>query len=737
MPQTSLPIFQEGDIAINEKLSYRKEDGCIWYYNWAMPVFHHAEDDLQSFRMITAQFYVNGGATQAEICRAFGIPPVSMKRAVKRLREGGSKAFFAEPRRRGPAVLTAEVIKEVQSMLDEGQKCNDIADELTIKRDTLRKAVTSGRLHKQPDSKKKLEVTSRSERSIGDATAPLGMGATNTLERVMASLGKLEQPVSPKFSANCDIEHAGVICALPALIACGLLRHCEKYFSLPKGYYGLHSIFCLLAFLALLRVKSIEQVRYETPGEWGKLLGLDRIPEVRTLREKIRKLAIQGSPQEWSFALCKDWMQSDNESSHILYVDGHVRVYHGSQTKLPRHYVARERLCLQATVDYWVNAMDGQPFFLVNKVVDPGLIKTLEGDIVPKLLELVPDQPTSVELDANPLLHRFTIVFDREGYSPDLFCRLRNNHRIAIISYRKGKFENWPLDEFTNTEVTLSDGNVVNIMLAERGVFLAGKIWVREVRKLTSSGKQISILSTNYLIDLRRIAVAMFARWSQENFFRYMRQHYCLDRLIDYRLDDVPDDTKVVNPKYREVSNQIRRKAGSLGRKRVEYAAISLKGDIEKKLVETYQTKKADLKEQIEQLEEELNVLKDSRKNLEKHILFTDLPEEEKFKQLATPTKHFVDTIKMVAYRAETAMTHELREAMSRQDDRRSLLRSIYRATADILPCPDEKVLMIRLHHLANPAEDRAALILMQKLNATETRFPGSDFRLIFELVSK
>jgi len=91
------------------------------------------------------------------------------------------------------------------------------------------------------------------------------------------------------------------------------------------------------------------------------------------------------------------------------YCDGHVRVYHGEKTPLPRHYVARERLCLRATVDYWVNAMDGQPFLYVNKEVDPGLIATIKNDVVPWLQQLAPKtgraRTTAGRRSPRPLVH--------------------------------------------------------------------------------------------------------------------------------------------------------------------------------------------------------------------------------------------------------------------------------------------------------------------------------------------
>jgi transposase-like protein len=147
MPQTELPFFPEGVTHITPLLAFRKEDGRVTYFNGSMPVFVHEEGDLASFRMITAQFCVNGNAKQAEIARAFGVPKISLKRAVKRYREEGPRGFYAPRKRRGPAVLTPAVLAEAQPLLDEGLETAQVADRLGIKRDTLSKAVRAGRLH--------------------------------------------------------------------------------------------------------------------------------------------------------------------------------------------------------------------------------------------------------------------------------------------------------------------------------------------------------------------------------------------------------------------------------------------------------------------------------------------------------------------------------------------------------------------------------------------------------------
>ncbi|PYY10816.1 MAG: hypothetical protein DMG69_05670 [Acidobacteria bacterium] len=117
----------------------------------------------------------------------------------------------------------------------------------------------------------------------------MGYATTRTLERVAAAIGVLESaPI--EFESTRDVAAGGVLLAVPALLAQGLLRHRPQSYQLPKGFYGIDSIFLLLALMALTCIGSVEQLRYQAPGEWGKVLGLDRIPEVRTLREKIERL---------------------------------------------------------------------------------------------------------------------------------------------------------------------------------------------------------------------------------------------------------------------------------------------------------------------------------------------------------------------------------------------------------------------------------------------------------------
>jgi prepilin-type processing-associated H-X9-DG protein len=554
------------------------------------------------------------------------------------------------------------------------------------------------------------------------------------LDRVAAALGTLHgAPI--EFELVADVPDGGVLFGLPALLESGLLAHSREIFSMPEGYYPLESIFLLFALMALARIGSLEALRYAAPGEWGKLLGLDRIPEVRTLRGKLSAFCSQeGLAQRWSHTLAREWMEAEPESAAVLYVDGHVRIYHGGLTPLPRRYIARQRLCLRGTTDYWVNAMDGRPFFVVTRSVDPGLLTVLREQIVPQLKIDVPAQPDEQALARDPLLSRFTVVFDREGYSPDFFAEL-HQERIAVLTYHKFPKDLWPSQEFEPREVTLVHGEKVLMHLAERGVSLSNGLWVREVRRLTEKGHQTSILSTDYRSDLTQAAASMFARWCQENFFKYMRQHFGLDRLIEYGTQPLPETTKVVNPQWRLLESQLRSQRALLSRELCRFADIQLPADLDPRPLEACERKKGELQVAIESRRLEIEQLKAKRRTLDKHIPIKDLSETQRFSQLKLEKKHFIDTIKLIAYRAETAMAQIAREPMHRLDDARALMRQLYRTAADLIPDQINNTLTVRLHPLTANVHDQAIRHLCDELNATETLFPGTNLRLVYQII--
>jgi hypothetical protein len=701
--------------------------------------------------MFSAQLCVQGACTQAEIIRAFGVSKNSVLRSVAKYRAEQIDGFYRPRKGRGPSVMTAEVSSRAQELLDGGRSRKETAEELGIKYDTLRKAIEGGRVRaptggseasgESTGSCARRGGSDKSERSEVDASAAVEMGVacTRPCERVFAATGRLPDGASTQFQLCRDVTYGGVLCALPALAVNGLFDHLD---TLPvlSGYYRKLHIIVLLAYMALCRIKAVEQLQYERPGELGKLMGLDRIPEVRCLRKKLSELSGQDAADRWAAVLSKQWMEQNPESTGVLYVDGHVRLYHGKQTKLPRRYIARQRLCLRGTTDYWVNDALGLPFFFVERPVDHGLLEALQNDIVGRLLKDVANQPTAEQLKADRYLSRFVIIFDREGYSPAFFRRMWEQHRISCITYHKYPKQLWPHSWFRPTEVRMPAGEVVSMKLAEMGSRIGSRadgLWVREVRKLTASGHQISLISSVYGSLAMEDAARLFSRWSQENFFAYMMQHFAIDALNEYRTEEIPETNRpVVNPARRELDRRYRSANSKLTRCLLRFAALTLHPQSEGPEIEKWERQKADVQEQIDQWEREVSTLKDRRNETPKHLAWEDLPDADKFERLAPSRKRLTDTVKLVAYRAETALATIVREKLSHTGEARSLIRDLLRSDADLSPDEAAQTLQVRVHGLANPRSNRAIRHLLDQLNAAEFTYPGTTFRLVYTLVN-
>lgn len=767
LAQALLPLVQEGATRISDRISVVRENQLWTYFTGTAPVFEHREGDRLAFRMITAQLVCMGLCQQADITRTFGVAKSTVQRSVKLYHQEGVAGFYRPRKTRGATVMTDDITAQAEELLSGGASRREVADQLSIPYDTLRKAINQGRLHEPARPKSSTAASDqgndgsakeqasnlpstaeldappaasdKSERSVADATAEMGVACTRPVERVLASVGLLQG--APTEFENCrDVSFGGVLCALPALTANGLFEHLQKTFPSLGGYYTTLQVVTLLAYMALCRIKTVEQLQYEAPGELGKLMGLDRIPEVRCLRKKVAQLAKDDAPETWAGLLSQQWLQANPDLAGTLYVDGHVRLYHGKQTQLPRRYVSRERLCLRGTTDYWTNDALGQPFFRVERPIDHGMLEALKSDIVPRLLKEVPGQPTKEELKDNPYRCRFVLVFDREAYSPVFFKEMWQENRIACITYHKYPKEPWPQEEFVETQVTLPRGETLTMKLAERGSWIGSKadgLWVREVRKLTASGHQTSLISSAYEQLALEDAAGIFSRWSQENFFRYMMQHYAIDLLSEYKTEEIPGTNRpVVNPRWRKLDNSFRSLKSKLQRKHAAFAAHTLHPETEDAdTVKKWEERKSELLESIEQFEHDLDEVTQKRKDTPKHLKWDELPEEDKFERLAPSRKRLIDTVKMIAYRAETAMTEIVQESLTRDDDARALLRDLFRSEADLSPDLKESVLKIGLHPMANPRFNRAIQHLLDELNNAELTYPGTTLKMVYTLV--
>ena len=450
MAQVLLPLIPDGATSVNECLSIVREDGQWTYFYGLHPVFAHGERDRRSFRMFSAQLVVRGMCKQADIVGTFGVSKNSVKRSVKKYREGGIEVFYRARQGRGGTVMKPAVITRAQALLDRGCSRTEAASELGIKYDTLRKAIEQGRL-RQPSQGEKAKrdfavsksdtASDKSARSLVDAVAEMGTACTRPDERVLAALGLLDGAPT-RFETCRDVSFGGVLCALPALAENGLFRHLPRLPSL-SGYYSTLHVIILLAYMALCRIKTVEQLQYEPPGELGKLLGLDRVPEVRCLRRKLAALSEDDAPQHGPGCCPETGWRASRTGRHL------VRRRACSPLSWPSNRAA-PTLCLPPAV---VSAGDHR--LLGQRCSGPAVLCGRTADRpwafggVAQRHRAASAQGCSRPADrggaqGDRYRSRFVILFDREGYSPEFFKEMWQTHRIACITYHKYPKNDWP-----------------------------------------------------------------------------------------------------------------------------------------------------------------------------------------------------------------------------------------------------------------------------------------------------
>jgi hypothetical protein len=728
--------FPEGASAIGETLRILKKEGTVTYFVGGDNYFSHPENDTPSQRFALATLMLNGHVRPCDLEeQPLCIPHRTLMNWCKQLREKGSSSFYQPPPLKKPRVMTHERAEECGRLLSEGISPSDVSKKVGIDVSTLRKAIKRGAVSpskKKENSPEKEVGTTKTERSRADAEAASGMGTacTRANERVAAAVG-LAENAAARFERSLDVEMGGLLVGLPGLCANGLLSGIGKHLHLPNGFYSVLHILLTLAFMALGRIRRPEALRHVPPGELGKVIGLDRVPEVRTLREKITHLATTGNPGAWMKALSQMWMEQEPEEAGYLYVDGHIRVYNGDKAFLPRRFVSRERLCLRGTTDYWVNDAVGRPFFVISKAVTDGLAATLLSDILPELLKTVPQQPTEAELAADPLLHRFVVVFDREGATHSLLSALWEK-KVGAITYRKNVKDLWAENEFVKQEVPIPGGGNTSMKLATRLSTIATKdasLPVVEVRRLTDTGHQTAVITTAQHLGKPVIAGRMFARWCQENFFAYMMEHYEIDGLVQYGAESIPGTLMVVNPTWRNLDKAVRAALSSVRKFQAKLGAekkIDSGAEIQQKSEHLHDIQTAQI---------ELERLRIERKKTPKKVQVDSLPENQRPTQLLPLNKQLSDTVKMIAYRTETALVAILRRYLAKEEEARALIRELFVSSADIEPDEANKTLTIRIHRMACPAHDKAIASLLHELSEMQFCHPETGAKMIFGLV--
>jgi transposase len=498
-----MPILPEGDLfpeahnpeslrVVNERCLLRQQDGYCLVFVSGVVLAQYVSSDRMTEAYAMVSLVDQGWANQIEVARAFGCSVRTVRRHQQRFETGGLAALGRKdgypP---GRARLAAARQQMVQRLKARGVGQREIARQIGVSEKAVRKLLR--RLGWKAASTIQTELpflesgtadpnlSGSAPAATASGSPVLAQGADPNLstfcatenpvlsydtnpshrctDRLMARLGLLED-APPLFGCATAVTRAGVLLALPVLVASGVFECAQRiYGSLGPAFYGLRTSLLTLLLMALWRIKRPEGLKEYSPQDLGRVLGLDRAPEVKTLRRKLARLAAAGRAAQFGQALAQQRVALRGAALGFLYTDGHVRVYHG-QHALPKAHVTRMRISMPATSDYWVNDMAGDPLFVVTAEANAGLVKILPA-ILGQVRALVGKR-------------RVTVVFDRGGYSPKLFQQILAAG-FDLLTYRKGRHPRIPSKRFHACRTRRDRRTITYVLADQRGAFAQGQ----------------------------------------------------------------------------------------------------------------------------------------------------------------------------------------------------------------------------------------------------------------------
>lgn len=739
---SALPFPHRPGMFVNARCVVHEYDGLRAAMVDASPFHTWEVGDVVGENLFVVQARQAQVATIIELAVALGRSERSLFLAFKQYAEGGAPAVM--PKRRGPPPGTGrDALRDamIRRLHEAGLSGRGIAEQLKTSPLTVTRALARMGLETNVKRQRRLNLALREASAVPADDAPTvaaepaeaaaselsvtaevvwpreepaptsGTGAVRGeadpaevvvpsldpdplnrwIDRLLASQGKLHD-ATPLFASGHDLPYAGVLLAVPGLVASGVLAEARRlYPNIGPAFYGPRTTLVVVILLALLRLKRPEHLKEFAPPDLGRVVGLDRVPEVKTLRRKLHRLA-NGASETLMLAVAQRRLAGREDALGWMYVDGHVRVYSGKE-RLPKAHVTRMRISLPAMQDMWVHDGDGWPVLFVTQEAHPSLASALRP-----VLESVREVTGK---------RAVTLVFDRGGWSPDLFATLVADG-AHVLTYRKGD-----PSEPVSVEMFEPYGGRPDEkpwLLHQASVRLPNGLWVRQITRLVGA-HHTTIITTRQDLPLETLARRMFDRWRQENYFKYMRQEYDMDGLVEYGAEDDDPERDTPNPVWT-------RRDAALRRARGHHKSALARGN---------NPEHADVRETAAVVEE----LRKQRDAVPRRVAAGDL--EQPTKRLPQRMKSLYDGLKTIAWQIETGLFNAVSPYYKRNEEEgRTLITAAFHSKGDLQVT--ERELVVTLAPQSSPHRTRAIAELCKLLDDTATTFPGTHLRLRYRV---
>jgi transposase len=702
-------------------------------------VYAWSARDVPLRRLAAVQLVVNKAARVGDVAAAFGVDAATLWRWGQHLSATGVSGLVSDKRGpKGPSRLSPQVVADITARRAAGTSFRKIATATGVSYTSVRRVCAPAATGPADGSDHDVEHDTG---PVGDELPVLPPPADRDAERAAARWGKLPH-AEPVFTPAARVPLAGLLLAIPALQATGLLPCATQVFGgLRNGFYGLDTMLVEGVLRALAGEPRAEGATRIDPHALGRVLGLDRGPEVKTIRRNITALAGTGRAGELLAAMAAAHVarldQANPDLLAVFYVDGHVRAYQGGR-KVAKTHLSRLKFPAPATVETWVSDASGDPVLVV--MADPGASLAME------LRRLLPDLRRAVGDH-----RRILVGFDRGGWSPALFAHM-DAQGFDVLTWRKGFAENVDPTLFADTAHTDQTGRTHAWRVADTTVDLpVGEhdevFTMRQVTLLVANNKngrsehgqdstrQIHILTTRTDLPVEQVIYRMGSRWRQENYFRYARMHFDLDSHDAYATTDDDPTRMVPNPAKKKAHQQVLAARARYDRAlaATDAALLDAVSPSQGQAVLITNTDHDRLTADLRAAESNLDTAQGAHRAVPARLRLGQVNPGQQV--LDIQTKLISHAIRMAAFNTATALARDIRvhTGYARANhEAHTLIRQALTGSGDI--DPGNGTLTVRLDPLPTQRATTAIAQLCEHLTATQTRYPGTDLTLRYEV---
>ena len=455
---------------------------------------------------------------------------------------------------------------------------------------------------------------------------------------------------------------------------------------------------------------SLEQAKHPDRAQVGPVLGIDVLPELRTLRPRLAAIADGGDPLALQRAFATAMLAAEACTSGVYYVDEHFVPYTGA---LPV----------------------GKGWNTKRRHAEAGRVDTMVCDAASRALCFTAGEPSGLSVSLPATLAelkqitgagaKIMLGFDRGGAYASVFtvCRAEG---VDWITYRRGKLAA-PAGLPVHATLTRASQRIA-VVYADETVTINDYGQCRQITLFEAGTPALQILTSDTTACAGALIWFMRARWRIENLFKYL-DLYGIDYLADYTATIQANTRPVANPARVAARNQL----NALQAERDELRAVIGAAHTDRDLsIAALNRKSLTAQNKIHTLGKAITAAEDALKTIPAKLPANQIDPDPNRAIHRAHRRGLQMVLRLLAANAEHWLAHHLNAYLQDPHEYRAITRNLLHLGGTITY--HSSTVHIELDRPATPRLTRALTLLLDEINTVAPHLPGDPRPLTYTI---